>query len=246
VVHFSNCGREGIYVQKAHDVDIVNTTCEYNRNSGIKIDADYTPQGRFQGDNTNKNVKVIGATCINNSQGANKGVYSGININSMDTTHGMKNVQVIGCRILDNQTTPTQKRSIDSSGLGEGHVITSNYCSGSIQEGIVVPDAEIIEANFPLTNNFPKIGGSAWDKPHLVMGNYEIWIDNSTAKPRFKNGKPTSQTDGSFLSSPPVGSTSNRPTNVPPGTQYFDSSLNKPIWRNSADTNWIDAIGTVV
>lgn len=242
---YSYCAREGIYVQKAHNVDIIGVTCEYNRNSGIKIDSDYKAAGRLQGANTNKDVKVIGCTCINNSQNDNKGVYSGINISSIDD-NGMQNVQIIGCKILDNQDTKTHKRSIESNGKGDGHIILGNYCGNSIQEGIIVKDATIIEGNYPKAYNYPSFGGSAWNTPHLKLGGYEIWIDDTVAKPRIKNGRPTSQTDGTYLSTPPVGSTDNRPTQVTPGTLYFDSTLNKPIWRNSANTNWIDANGNIV
>lgn len=40
--------------------------------------------------------------------------------------------------------------------------------------------------------------------------------------------------------------TSFRPTVAAPGQQHFDTTLNKPIWRNAANTAWVDATGTTV
>jgi len=41
------------------------------------------------------------------------------------------------------------------------------------------------------------------------------------------------------------GTTASRPnTNLSPGQFYFDATLNKPIWRNAANSGWIDATGT--
>lgn len=41
--------------------------------------------------------------------------------------------------------------------------------------------------------------------------------------------------------------TSKRPTiGLLPGTHLFDTSLNKPIWRNAANTQWVDATGATV
>jgi hypothetical protein len=41
--------------------------------------------------------------------------------------------------------------------------------------------------------------------------------------------------------------TANRPFSTAfSGMQYFDTTLNKPIWRNAANTGWVDATGTAV
>ena len=40
--------------------------------------------------------------------------------------------------------------------------------------------------------------------------------------------------------------TANRPTATYPGMPWFDTTLDQPIWRNTADTSWIDATGTTV
>lgn len=44
-----------------------------------------------------------------------------------------------------------------------------------------------------------------------------------------------------------VDSTSGRPTlNLLPGMHWFDSTLNIPIWRNAANSAWINASGSTV
>ncbi len=45
----------------------------------------------------------------------------------------------------------------------------------------------------------------------------------------------------------PVVTTAGRPTtNVLPGMNLLDSTLGKPIWRNAANTQWVDATGATV
>ena len=46
----------------------------------------------------------------------------------------------------------------------------------------------------------------------------------------------------------PVGvtTTSARPVPTQGGTMLFDSTLGKPIWRNIAETGWVDATGSAV
>jgi hypothetical protein len=44
-----------------------------------------------------------------------------------------------------------------------------------------------------------------------------------------------------------AGATAGRPaTGLSPGLTYFDTSLNKPIWRNTANSGWVDATGAAV
>jgi len=50
-----------------------------------------------------------------------------------------------------------------------------------------------------------------------------------------------------FALAPGVGTTANRPTvGLYAGQYYFDSTLGKPVWRNAANTGWVDATGTGV
>ena len=50
-----------------------------------------------------------------------------------------------------------------------------------------------------------------------------------------------------FTISPGVGATSARPTyGLYPGQPFFDSTLGTPIWRNAANTGWVNASGSSV
>lgn len=41
------------------------------------------------------------------------------------------------------------------------------------------------------------------------------------------------------------GTTAQRPTTgTSPGDTYFDTTLNKPVWRNAGNTGWVDATGS--
>lgn len=42
------------------------------------------------------------------------------------------------------------------------------------------------------------------------------------------------------------GNTAARPTSTYAGMPYFDTTLNKPIWRNSANNGWVDALGATI
>lgn len=42
------------------------------------------------------------------------------------------------------------------------------------------------------------------------------------------------------------GTTAQRPTKLFTGQQYFDTTLDQPIWVNAAGTGWVDATGASV
>jgi hypothetical protein len=42
------------------------------------------------------------------------------------------------------------------------------------------------------------------------------------------------------------GLSTNRPINITVGTQYFDTTLGKPIWLKTTPSTWVDATGTIV
>ncbi len=47
-----------------------------------------------------------------------------------------------------------------------------------------------------------------------------------------------------LINTPPSGITSARPSNVPVGYYYFDTTLEKPIWWKGSV--WVDATGATV
>jgi len=48
-----------------------------------------------------------------------------------------------------------------------------------------------------------------------------------------------------WVIAPASGTTANRPTTgLSPGQPYFDTTLGKSVWRNAANSGWVDATGT--
>ena len=52
--------------------------------------------------------------------------------------------------------------------------------------------------------------------------------------------------DAGFTYAPTVCTTAGRSVTPCPGQPIFDSTLGKPVWRNAANTNWVDATGATV
>lgn len=74
-------------------------------------------------------------------------------------------------------------------------------------------------------------GDSAYVKGHKYQYDGTNWLDKN----------------GIIANTRKQGNSENRPTNVPAGFYYFDTSLNKPVWKKNDDTNeWVDASGVTV
>lgn len=74
-------------------------------------------------------------------------------------------------------------------------------------------------------------GDSAYVKGHKYQYDGTNWLDKN----------------GIIANTRKQGNSENRPTNVPAGFYYFDTSLNKPVWKKNDDTNeWVDATGSNV
>lgn len=74
-------------------------------------------------------------------------------------------------------------------------------------------------------------GDSAYVKGHKYQYDGTNWLDKN----------------GIIANTRKQGNSENRPTNVPAGFYYFDTSLNKPVWKKNDDTNeWVDASGATV
>ncbi|MNI81440.1 hypothetical protein D3C73_1380530 [compost metagenome] len=85
-----------------------------------------------------------------------------------------------------------------------------------------------------------------WNGPHLVFGGFHIWKD-ANGYVRISASTPTSDTNGSVYNTNQSGTTAARPTvGLETGITYFDKTLNKPIWRNTANNGWVDATGATV
>ena len=53
-------------------------------------------------------------------------------------------------------------------------------------------------------------------------------------------------TDWGSINVPLTGTTENRPSTTTVGTQYFDTTLGKPIWLKTSTGTWVDATGATV
>lgn len=74
-------------------------------------------------------------------------------------------------------------------------------------------------------------GDSAYVKGHKYQYDGTNWLDKN----------------GIIANTRKQGNSENRPTNVPAGFYYFDTSPNKPVWKKNDDTNeWVDATGSSV
>lgn len=74
-------------------------------------------------------------------------------------------------------------------------------------------------------------GDSVYVKGHKYQYDGTNWLDKN----------------GIIVNTRKQGNSENRPTNVPAGFYYFDTSLNKPVWKKNDDTNeWVDATGSSV
>ncbi len=74
-------------------------------------------------------------------------------------------------------------------------------------------------------------------RPNQGIVMYHIWLDGNKANY-------TQIANDSNVLHLSTGNTASRPTGISMGYQYFDTSLNKPIWYTG--NNWVDATGTTV
>ena len=81
------------------------------------------------------------------------------------------------------------------------HMIKDIYINGSINSPQLNINSSIVGTGNIVTtsqNGMIKTAQSDWDKGHIQMGGYHLWIDGS-GKLRIKNGAPTSGTDGEIV-----------------------------------------------
>jgi hypothetical protein len=104
-----------------------------------------------------------------------------------------------------------------------------------------------MDAKAPSTNkehrmaNVKVFVGAGIGRLHLADGtvatpnaNGEVTVDAKHAADLLRAG---------FAVESGAGPTAARPSVAPPGTSFFDTTLNKPVWRNAAGTGWVDATG---
>lgn len=82
---------------------------------------------------------------------------------------------------------------------------------------------------------------------HLNGTKYPVAADGTVTLPSTLKQQALSSGCSDQGAMPSVFTTAKRPTaGLVPGEMVFDSTLNKPIWRNAANSGWVDATGTAV
>lgn len=76
-----------------------------------------------------------------------------------------------------------------------------------------------------------------------VLDNYIAFSIDSINSVELPTVKTLNEVDLEYKTS---GATAERPTGCIVGQMYFDTDLNRPIWRNSNNNGWVDSNGTDV
>ena len=101
-------------------------------------------------------------------------------------------------------------------------------------------------AGQPLSNHKGDISSRINDAYNTKPG--YVYINTETNRVEFFSGEATENTwinaDGELYDTLRIGDTSHRPIPINPNFQYFDTTLNKPIWWTG--TQWVDATGVEV
>jgi hypothetical protein len=109
-----------------------------------------------------------------------------------------------------------------------------------IVNGLLLPTDQYTGDGASLTLNIASNVGD-----YVTLRSYGWWtsVDNLSKSLNLAD-VPNKDQAVSNLGLRVVGNTGARPTGKPAGFQYFDTTLNKPIWYNG--TVWVDATGTTV
>lgn len=74
------------------------------------------------------------------------------------------------------------------------------YCPSqdSTHSTVALGRMRIYHSQEPTASGYLQARNSAWNRSHLILGNYHLWVD-ATGALRIKNGAPTSATDGATV-----------------------------------------------
>ena len=130
-----------------------------------------------------------------------------------------------------------------------GNVLNSTASLNCVTDGVNIV-VTVSQNVFTGTVSFSGYTATSFGYLNNNIGTYSL--TNNTGWTLYIAGaRPTiTYNDGSIQYTTNIlksGITSARPsTNVQTGDMYFDTTLNKPIWRNTANSGWVDATGTGV
>ena len=141
--------------------------------------------------------------------------------------------------VIDDQTSLTidGKRLLTFAAPGDNNLNYAFYARGGLKINITsdVPGLTWTPHTDTFVENETTISVLNDEPDPKVLGlddNHAFW------------SLPMSQLKQQLKDAIPKGDTSARPTGIITGYQYFDTSLNKPIWYTG--TNWVDAMGATV
>lgn len=135
----------------------------------------------------------------------------------------------------------SQVKLLNISGQGSAYCImeggtsfgTTTVGGASVTTGTTMMKQSNVSS---LGFQFGREGGNAFQG----IGNMRFRHINSRMDVSFDQGATYSPVTGAW------GTTAQRPTTTYASQPYFDTTLNKPIWRNGANTGWVDSTGTTV
>jgi parallel beta-helix repeat protein len=158
---------------------------------------------------------------ISNPAYNNTGAY-GIGIIANDSSQISKDNVISNNIIYDNRATSWMKYGIKLFSSAAGEIITANSLQMNVFRN--VSSTQPINVTSIGTNNILlHIQDNAlkvFRASQLISFNHEVSIANTTV---------------------------NRPSlNMQTGFRFFDTSLNKPIWRNTLNSGWTDATGMTI
>lgn len=129
---------------------------------------------------------------------------------------------------------------------------------GVVSDNFVIDENNIKQLDYVLqdTKEFVKSFSTDYQKilycyPSEALNHYTFdgtsVFDTDNIKPTWVYKETWYDSNGNPAYAEKTGTQYQRPANVKMGFYYFDTSLNKPIWKNSDTENvWIDATGATV
>lgn len=195
------------------------------------------------------------------------GTASGYGIRAFGEQNASKRHQLVDPVFNQNPATPidTVAREIFGRGAVGGRIsLATNLATPSISMGSSAGGTSFKQLNFNYsvpTTVTNILGGNIHQLLLVTFSNTNATLEHGT-NIILQGGKNVQGSTNKVIQlyyngtvwreiGDPVraltGDSASRPFSTAfPGMQYFDTTLNKPIWRNAANTAWVDASGTVV
>ncbi|BEU14681.1 hypothetical protein [Bacillus phage CM1] len=133
--------------------------------------------------------------------------------------------------------------------LGQGS--TEDYATKEDIQGMVKKvNNNLPDANGNVTIAIPSVAGMVKSVNTVqpdANGNVTISIPSVAGMVKSVNGKTPDANGNVVINLFPSGTTAQRPTTgTVVGQYFFDTTLNKPLYRNATNNGWVDGTGTPV